>query len=195
MRMTVAYRGTTVCPPSRWPREAGPPGRPSHVESPEILRVRRPVSVLLRAFPGDVRSRGDPVGDVDRCVRGAWRSRPSPSPPRSSAIGGSRRVPLRDRIVLTTLRVALLLVVLACLFRPVLVVRAAVPQQNVVGVLLDDSRSMQIADMDGGPRSAFVQIRVRRARARHSQGAGRSLRGARVPLLVQLTRATRGPGT
>lgn len=71
--------------------------------------------------------------------------------------GGSRRVPLRDRIVLTTLRVALLLVVLACLFRPVLVVRAAVPQQNVVGVLLDDSRSMQIADMDGGARSAVVQ--------------------------------------
>ena len=70
---------------------------------------------------------------------------------------GSRRVPLRDRLVLTTLRVALLLVVLACLFRPVLVVRAAVPQQNVVGVLLDDSRSMQIADMEGGSRSQFVQ--------------------------------------
>jgi uncharacterized membrane protein len=69
----------------------------------------------------------------------------------------SRRVPFRDRLVLTTLRVALLLLVLACLFRPVLVVRAAVPQQNVVGVLLDDSRSMQIADMDGGSRSQFVQ--------------------------------------
>jgi uncharacterized membrane protein len=69
----------------------------------------------------------------------------------------SRRVPLRDRLVLTTLRVALLLLVLACLFRPVLVVRAAVPQQNVVGVLLDDSRSMQIADMEGGSRANFVQ--------------------------------------
>ena len=65
----------------------------------------------------------------------------------------SGRVPVRDRIVLTAVRVALLLVVLACLFRPVLVVRAAVPQQNVVGVLLDDSRSMQIADMDGGSRA------------------------------------------
>ena len=69
----------------------------------------------------------------------------------------SGRVPVRDRIVLTAVRVALLLVVLACLFRPVLVVRAAVPQQNVVGVLLDDSRSMQIADMDGGSRAMFVQ--------------------------------------
>jgi len=67
------------------------------------------------------------------------------------------RLSLRDRLVLTTLRVAMLLLVLACLFRPVLVVRAAVPQQNVVGVLLDDSRSMQIADADGQPRAAYVQ--------------------------------------
>ncbi|MCC7179860.1 MAG: hypothetical protein IT177_15885 [Acidobacteria bacterium] len=67
------------------------------------------------------------------------------------------RLPLRDRLVLTAVRVALLLLVLACLFRPVLVVRAAVPQQNVVGVLLDDSRSMQIADMDGQPRASYVQ--------------------------------------
>lgn len=67
------------------------------------------------------------------------------------------RLPRRHRIVLTALRVGLLLVVLACLFRPVLVVRAAVPQQNVVGVLLDDSRSMQIADVDGRTRGAAVQ--------------------------------------
>jgi uncharacterized membrane protein len=67
------------------------------------------------------------------------------------------RLSLRDRLVLTTVRVALLLLVLACLFRPVLVVRAAIPQQNVVGVLLDDSRSMQIADMDGQPRGAYVR--------------------------------------
>src|SRR5262245_45156850 len=51
---------------------------------------------------------------------------------------------LRDRIVLTTLRVAALAVVLFCLFRPTLVVRAAADQQNVIGILLDDSRSMQI---------------------------------------------------
>lgn len=67
------------------------------------------------------------------------------------------RLGVRDRVVLTTLRVLLLLLVLACLFRPVLVVRAAVPQQNVVGVLLDDSRSMGIADMDGQPRAAYVR--------------------------------------
>ncbi len=38
-----------------------------------------------------------------------------------------------------------------------LVVKAAVPQQNFLGVLVDDSRSMQIADVDGQPRSAFVK--------------------------------------
>jgi uncharacterized membrane protein len=37
------------------------------------------------------------------------------------------------------------------------VLKAAVPQQNFLGVLLDDSRSMLIADRDGEPRSQFVQ--------------------------------------
>src|SRR5687768_1388398 len=64
---------------------------------------------------------------------------------------------LRDRIILTTLRVAALAVVLFCLFRPTLVVRAAVAQQNVVAVLLDDSRSMQIPDEGGMPRAEYVR--------------------------------------
>ena len=64
---------------------------------------------------------------------------------------------LRDRVVLTGLRMAALAVVLFCLFRPTLVVRAAVPQQNVVAVLLDDSKSMQIPDVGGQPRSEFLR--------------------------------------
>jgi uncharacterized membrane protein len=64
---------------------------------------------------------------------------------------------LRDRIILTSLRVAALVLVLFCLFRPTLVVRAAVAQQNVVAVLLDDSRSMQIPDWGGKARGAFVK--------------------------------------
>ena len=64
---------------------------------------------------------------------------------------------LRDRIVLTVLRMAALALVLFCLFRPTLIVRAAVPQQNVVAVLLDDSRSMQIPDWGGQARGAFVK--------------------------------------
>lgn len=62
----------------------------------------------------------------------------------------------RDRLVLTGLRLFALAVTLAALARPVLVVRASVPQQNFVGVLLDDSRSMRIADSNGAPRSASV---------------------------------------
>src|SRR5687768_12464950 len=63
----------------------------------------------------------------------------------------------RDRVILTTLRVAVLAIVLFCLFRPTLVVRAAVNQQNVVAVLLDDSSSMQIPDVAGKPRGQYVQ--------------------------------------
>ena len=62
----------------------------------------------------------------------------------------------RDRAVLLGLRVATLAVLLLCLFRPMLVLSAALPQRNFIGILLDDSRSMQIADRDGRPRSEFV---------------------------------------
>ena len=64
---------------------------------------------------------------------------------------------LRDRIVLTALRMAALALVVFCLFRPTLIVRAAIPQQNIVAVLLDDSRSMQIPDWGGRPRGEFVR--------------------------------------
>ena len=63
----------------------------------------------------------------------------------------------RDRTVLIGLRLAILAVLAFCLCRPAFVVRASVPQQNFVGVLVDDSRSMTIADRDSQPRSAFVQ--------------------------------------
>jgi uncharacterized membrane protein len=63
----------------------------------------------------------------------------------------------RDRLVLTGLRVSVLLLVLLCLFRPALVLSTVVPQRSFVGILLDDSRSMQIADMEGEPRGAFIQ--------------------------------------
>lgn len=62
----------------------------------------------------------------------------------------------RGRVTLLTLRVALLVIVVFALLRPTLQLKVAVPQQNFVGVLLDDSRSMQVADHDGLPRSTFV---------------------------------------
>jgi uncharacterized membrane protein len=63
----------------------------------------------------------------------------------------------RDRVVLVGLRLAALAVLLFCLFRPALILKAAVPQQNFLGVLVDDSRSMSIADLNGQTRSAFIQ--------------------------------------
>jgi uncharacterized membrane protein len=63
----------------------------------------------------------------------------------------------RDRAVLAALRVAILAVVALCLLRPMVVLQAAVPQRNVIGILVDDSRSMRIADQDGRPRAAWVQ--------------------------------------
>ena len=65
--------------------------------------------------------------------------------------------PPRDRAVLVALRLALIAVLTFCLFRPSLILKAAVPQQNFLGVLLDDSKSMTIADRDEQPRTAFVQ--------------------------------------
>ena len=63
----------------------------------------------------------------------------------------------RDRAVLVGLRLAALAVLLFCLVRPTLILKAAVPQQNFLGVLIDDSRSMAIADRDGQARSTFIQ--------------------------------------
>src|SRR3984893_4499071 len=63
----------------------------------------------------------------------------------------------RGRVILARLLPPSLAVLLFCLFRTTLVLKAAVPQQNFLGVLIDDSRSMSIADRDGKARSAFVQ--------------------------------------
>ncbi len=63
----------------------------------------------------------------------------------------------RDRFVLAALRLGAVAVLGFCLLRPALVVTTSVPQRNVLGVLLDDSRSMRLADLDGTPRLAAVQ--------------------------------------
>ena len=62
-----------------------------------------------------------------------------------------------DRAVLCGIRIAALAVVAFCLLRPVLVLSSVVPQENFLGVLIDDSRSMQIADTDETPRLDFVR--------------------------------------
>ena len=62
-----------------------------------------------------------------------------------------------DRTILTLVRISALAVLLFCLMRPVLVLSSVVPQENFLGVLIDDSRSMQIADTNETPRRAFVE--------------------------------------
>lgn len=61
-----------------------------------------------------------------------------------------------DRMVLTGIRLTILALVVLCLFRPVLVLSQVVAQQNFLGVVIDDSRSMEIADRDGETRADFV---------------------------------------
>ena len=62
-----------------------------------------------------------------------------------------------DRTILTVVRIAALAVLVFCLLRPVLVLSSVVPQENFLGILIDDSRSMQIADRDEAPRHRFVE--------------------------------------
>jgi uncharacterized membrane protein len=69
---------------------------------------------------------------------------------------GVRPQRVRDQVLLIAFRLAALAVIAFCLFRPVLVLRSAVPQENFVAVLLDDSQSMQIAD-EGAPRAQFIR--------------------------------------
>lgn len=61
----------------------------------------------------------------------------------------------RDRVLLSGLRFVTLAALLFCLARPVLVVATVVPQENFLGILLDDSRSMELVDGDR-PRRAVV---------------------------------------
>ena len=58
----------------------------------------------------------------------------------------------RQRFTLTTLRALTLLFLLACLLKPVRVMPPDTSSDAVVPVLVDTSRSMRLADVDGRPR-------------------------------------------
>ncbi len=60
-----------------------------------------------------------------------------------------------DTAVLTGLRATAIGVVVLCLLHPMLIVATVVPQENYLGILIDDSRSMQIVD-DEQARSEFI---------------------------------------
>ncbi|HEX9754700.1 MAG TPA: hypothetical protein VGA42_03300 [Gemmatimonadales bacterium] len=70
-------------------------------------------------------------------------------------VGG--RVRARDRWVLLAIRCAVAAVLILALLRPTLLVSTAVPERNVVGILLDDSESMTIAEDGRTSRAATLQ--------------------------------------
>ncbi|MGI9076744.1 MAG: VWA domain-containing protein [Gemmatimonadaceae bacterium] len=70
--------------------------------------------------------------------RSGWKTRPA------------------DRLLLGSVRLVVLGLVLFALLRPTVIVSASVPQRNLVAVLIDDSRSMRIADVDGKSRSSVA---------------------------------------
>ncbi len=113
------------------------------------------------------------------------------------------------RFALGTLRLGSVALLAWCLCRPVLVVAESLAQRNVVAVLVDDSRSMRVADVDGqpraqtaralagGPDSALLralaeryQVRVYRTSAsgRVPGVAALNFDGARTRLLGAITR-------
>jgi uncharacterized membrane protein len=57
---------------------------------------------------------------------------------------------------MASLRVALLGILIFSLLHPALILSTVVPQQNFLGILVDDSRSMRIPNAEGRPRSSFV---------------------------------------
>lgn len=62
-----------------------------------------------------------------------------------------------DRAVLATVRSLALILLALCLLRPALLVSTSLPQQNILGIVLDDSKSMQIRDADAGSRLELVR--------------------------------------
>ena len=55
-----------------------------------------------------------------------------------------------------------MLLLLFCLMRPKLQNKVAVPQQNFVAVMLDDSKSMLVADQNGAPRADYIRSDIAR---------------------------------
>ncbi len=63
----------------------------------------------------------------------------------------------RDAVVLALFRIAALALLAFSLSRPLLLIPTVVPQRNFLGILVDDSHSMGIADRGEAPRNEFVQ--------------------------------------
>ncbi len=98
------------------------------------------------------------------------------------------------RATLGALRLASVALLAWCLCRPVLVVAESLAQRNVVAVLVDDSRSMRIADVKGAPRATALRALaggpdsslLRALAARYQVRVYRTSASGRVPNVAAL---------
>lgn len=72
-------------------------------------------------------------------------------------IRGAIRIDTRWRVALIAARCLLFALIVFCLMRPVIVAPSVVPGSSYVAVLMDDSRSMQLADEGAGTRLDAVK--------------------------------------
>lgn len=63
---------------------------------------------------------------------------------------------MRTRVILFGLRAGVVAILVFCLAGPTLRLSTVVPQENVIGILVDDSRSMRVADQDDQTRGAVA---------------------------------------
>ncbi|HVJ27266.1 MAG TPA: glutamine amidotransferase [Vicinamibacterales bacterium] len=80
----------------------------------------------------------------------SYRARLNAAPPAAQTPVRASFVTRNAAPLLLGLRLALIALVALCLFRPVMVVKAAAAQQNFLALLIDDSRSMRIDDAPPG---------------------------------------------
>ena len=86
-----------------------------------------------------------------------------------SYAGAKGRSQPADRLVLASLRLAILGLIVFCLFRPVLVISTVVPDRNFLGILIDDSKSMpRISDCQAQKKKQETH----RTRSAHIYGEG-----------------------
>jgi hypothetical protein len=110
-------------------------------------------------------------------------------------------LPPRGRALLAALRTAALLLLLGLLLRPAVVVASAVPQRNVLAVVVDDSRSMRLPAGDGDTTSRLARARALLAdsgalmRALGARFVVRRLAGGASAVPVASLEALRGGGT
>jgi uncharacterized membrane protein len=67
------------------------------------------------------------------------------------------RIPAKSQWALIALRTVLLGVLAVLLMRPVIFISSIIPRSSYVGVLVDDSRSMQISDENNRPRAEVIK--------------------------------------